>query len=204
DGVLDLFVANYVNWSPENDIYTTLDGQRKSYSTPAVYEGQSCRLYRGLGDGTFEDVTEAAGVYNPQGKSMAVAFEDIDDDGFVDIFVTNDTQPNFLYLNLGNGTFEDAALAAGVGFDENGRARAGMGVDVADLANTGKVSIAIGNFSREPISLYELQDEGPLFLDVAGSWGVSRHSLMTLTFPLVFADFDADGYKDMLVGNGHL
>ena len=135
DGWLDLFVANYVRWSPETDIYITRDGKNKSYATPDVYKGETCRLYKNIEGRYFEDITQKAGVFNNEGKSLGVAVEDFNNDGWPDIIVSNDTQPNFLYLNNGDGTFTNNAVIAGIGYDENGRARAGMGIDVADIEN---------------------------------------------------------------------
>ncbi|TDI92529.1 MAG: CRTAC1 family protein [Caldithrix sp.] len=203
DGRLDLFVCNYVKWTPETDLFTTLDGTTKSYSTPEQYEGETCRLYRNINGNRFEDITKKAGVFNPEGKSLGVAIADFNDDGWPDIVVTNDTQPNFLYLNQGNGTFTDIALRAGMAYDEFGRARAGMGLDVADIKNNGNLSIAIGNFSREPISLYT-QISAELFQDFAGSARLTKSSLLPLTFGILFADFDLDGYVDLITGNGHI
>lgn len=203
DGYLDLFVCNYVRWTPETDLFTTRDGVTKSYATPEQYEGETCRLYRNLDGRSFADITAEAGVFNPEGKSLGVAVEDFNDDGWPDIVVANDTYQNFLYVNDGDGTFTDVAPRAGVAFDEFGRARAGMGVDVADVTSRGRLSIAIGNFSNEPLSLYtQIGDD--LFQDLAGSARLTRATLRSLTFGLLFADLDLDGYVDLLAGNGHI
>ena len=204
DGWLDLFVCNYVKWTPETDLFVTLDGTNKSYATPQQYEGESCRLYRNLGDGRFTDITQRAGVFNPKGKSLGIAVADFNDDGWPDIFVANDTYQNFLYLNDGDGTFTDVALAAGVAYDEFGRARAGMGVDVADITGEGRLSIVIGNFSREPLSLFTQIGSDGLFQDLAGRARLTGASLLPLTFGLVFADMDLDGYTDLIALNGHI
>ena len=203
DGWLDLFVGNYVRWSPETDLFTTLDGKNKSYATPQQYQGETCRLYRNIDGRYFEDITKSAGVYNPEGKSLGVAIADFNDDAWPDIVVANDTQPNFLYLNNGDGTFTNIALRAGVAFDEFGRARAGMGLDVGDIRNDGNLSIAIGNFSREPLSLYTQINE-ELFQDMAGLARLTKPSLLPLSFGVLFADFNLDGYLDLVVGNGHI
>lgn len=203
DGWLDLFVCNYVRWTPETDLFTTMDGETKSYATPQQYQGETCRLYRNRNGGRFEDVTEAAGVLDPEGKSLGIAVADFNDDGWPDLVVANDTQPNFLYLNDGDGSFTNVGLQAGVAFDELGRARAGMGIDVADVTGQGRLSIAIGNFSNEPLSLYT--QIGPtLFQDLAGSARLTRPTLLPLTFGLLFVDLDLDGYEDLVVGNGHI
>ncbi len=203
DGHLDLFVCNYVRWTPETDLFTTLDGVTKSYATPEQYDGETCRLYRNLDGRSFADITDEAGVLNSDGKSLGVAVEDFNDDGWPDIVVANDTYQNFLYLNDGDGTFTDVAPRAGVAFDEFGRARAGMGIDVADVTSRGQLSIAIGNFSNEPLSLYTQIGDG-LFQDLAGSARLTRATLQPLSFGLLFADLDLDGYVDLLVGNGHI
>jgi hypothetical protein len=202
DGRIDLFVCNYVHWSPETDLFTTIDGVNKSYATPQQYDGSSCRLYRNRGM-TFEEVSQKAGVHNPKGKSLGVAIADFDDDGRPDIVVANDTQPNFLYHNQGDGTFRDIALTSGVAYDEVGRARAGMGVDVASLDNDRALAIAIGNFSREPVSLYR-QAGGDIFIDEAGGRRIAQPTLPSLTFGLLFFDCDLDGYLDLALANGHI
>lgn len=203
DGWLDLFVCSYVKWTPETDIFTTLDGKNKSYATPEQYRGETSRLYRNVGGRYFEDITEQAGILNDEGKSLGVAIHDFNNDGWPDIVVANDTQPNFLYLNNGDGTFTDVALRAGIAFDEAGRARAGMGIDIADIFSRGELSIAIGNFSREPVSLYtQIGDQ--LFQDRAGTARITRPSLLSLTFGLLFFDADLDGHLDLILGNGHI
>ncbi len=138
DGRLDLFVANYVEWSIEKDLFCTLDGKTKSYCTPESYKGQSPALYRNAGNGTFEDATKKAGLYDPTAKALGIALFDYNGDGWLDLFVANDTQPNRLYENKRNGTFADVAVAAGVAFNEAGVARAGMGVDAADYDGSGR------------------------------------------------------------------
>lgn len=201
DGWLDLFVCNYVQWSVENDIFTTRAGLDKSYTTPDYYDGLSCLLYKNQGDGTFKDVSKAADVWNPEGKSLGVAIADFNNDHFPDLVVANDTQPNYLYLNKANGTFEETGLTAGIAYDENGRARAGMGIDVAYFND--RPTIAIGNFSHEPISFFSMVSN-MFFVDTAGRTRLSRPSLLSLTFGLVFFDYDLDGYVDMAIGNGHI
>ncbi len=203
DGWLDLFVCNYVRWTPETDLWTTMDGKTKSYATPQQYQGETCRLYANVKGRRFNDITERAGVHDPNGKALGVAVADFNDDGWPDLVVANDTYPNFLYLNKGDGTFTDIGVRAGIAYDEFGRARAGMGVDVADITGEGRLSIAIGNFSHEPLSLYT-QIGAELFQDRAGLARLTRTSLLPLTFGVVFADFDLDGAIDLVVGNGHI
>jgi hypothetical protein len=203
DGRLDLFVANYVEWSIERDLFCTLDGKSKSYCTPESYKGQSPTLYRNKGDGAFENVTKAAGLYDPSSKALGVALIDYDGDGFGDVFVANDTQPNRLYRNKGNGTFVDVGMTAGVAFNEAGVARAGMGVDAADYDGSGRQSLIIGNFSNEMMALYSNEGNG-LFIDEAPASTIGKVSLLTLTFACFFFDFDLDGVLDIFAVNGHV
>jgi enediyne biosynthesis protein E4 len=203
DGKLDLYVANYVAWTAEKDLYCTLDGKVKSYCTPESYNGASGTLYHNRGDGTFENATRAAGLFDPASKALGVAMLDYDADGRMDFFVANDTQPNRLYRNKGNGTFEDVAVTAGVAFDEAGVARAGMGVDAADYDDSGRPSLVIGNFSNQMISLYTNEGKG-LFIDEAPASTLGRASLLTLTFGCFFIDVDLDGRADILAANGHV
>ena len=203
DGRLDLFVANYVEWSIEKDLFCTLDGKTKSYCTPESYKGQSSSLYRNKGDGSFEDVTRAAGLHDPSAKALGIALIDFDADGLPDIFVANDTQPNRLYRNKGNGTFADVGMTAGVAFNEAGVARAGMGVDAADYDRSGRQSLVIGNFSNEMMALYSNEGNG-LFIDEAPTSTIGRVSLLTLTFACFFFDFDLDGLLDIFALNGHV
>src|SRR4051812_30627851 len=149
DGRVDLFVANYVDWSIENDRFCSLDGKSKSYCTPEAYKGQSSTLYRNKGDGTFENVTKQAGLADPPSKALGVALIDYNGDNLPDLFVANDTRPNRLYENKGNGTFVDVGATAGVAFNDAGAARAGMGVDAADYDGSGRPGIIVGNFSNE-------------------------------------------------------
>jgi hypothetical protein len=203
DGRLDLFVCNYVEWSMDKDLYCTLDGKNKSYCTPESYKGQSPTLYHNRGDGTFENITERAGLDDPTSKSLGVALIDYDDDGWTDLFVANDTQPNKLFRNKGNGTFEDVAMTAGVAFSEAGVARAGMGVDAADYDRSGRQSIVIGNFSNEMMALYHNEGTG-LFIDEAPTSTIGQASLLTLTFACFFFDYDLDGFSDIFAANGHV
>jgi enediyne biosynthesis protein E4 len=203
DGKLDLFVAHYVEWSPETDVTCTLDGTNKSYCTPQKYKGQSSKLFHNRGNGTFEDVTQKAGIYDPAGKSLGVALLDYNDDGWLDLFVADDTEPNHLYKNNGNGTFTDEALTAGVAFGESGAARAGMGVDAADYDGSGRQSIVIGNFTSESMALYH-NDGGGLFTDEARASGIGKMSEQSLTFATFFFDYDLDGLQDIFAVNGHV
>jgi hypothetical protein len=203
DGKLDLFVCNYVEWAIEKDLYCTLDGKNKSYCTPESYKGQSSTLYHNRGDGTFENVTERAGLHDTSGKSLGVALIDYDGDGWTDLFVANDTQPNKLYRNNGNGTFTDNAMTAGVAFSESGVARAGMGVDAADYDGSGRQSLVIGNFSNEMMALYHNEGTG-LFIDEAPTSTIGQASLLTLSFSCFFFDYDLDGLPDIFAANGHV
>jgi hypothetical protein len=203
DGKLDLVVANYVQWSIESDLYCTLDGKSKSYCTPESYKGASVRLWHNRGDGTFEDVTQKAGLGDPTSKTLGIAILDYDNDGWPDLLLSNDTQPNKLYRNNGNGTFTEKAVAAGVAFSEDGVARAGMGVDAADYDHSGAPSILITNFSNQMLSLYHNEGRG-LFVDEAPRSEIGRASLLTLGFGCFFFDYDLDGWPDIFIANGHI
>jgi hypothetical protein len=202
DGFLDLFVCNYVRWSAEHDVFCSLDGKHKSYCTPEAYRGDTCWLFRNRGDGTFEDVTSTSGIFDTSSKSLGVAMLDFDQDGWPDLFVANDTQPNKLYRNLRNGKFKDVAVEMGLAFSNEGKARAGMGVDCADFENSGKPGIVITNFDNEMIGLYRLN--GKSFDDVAMQTGLGSASRNTLGFGCVFFDADLDGRLDLAVANGHI
>jgi len=203
DGLLDLFVCNYVKWSPKQDVFCSLDAKHKSYCTPEAYRGATSWLFRNRGNGTFEDVTAKSGIFDSSSKSLGVAMMDHDLDGWIDLFVANDTQPNKLYRNMRNGTFHDVALKAGVAFSEDGKARAGMGVDVADYDNSGIPGLVITNFDNEMLALYR-GTRGGIYVDQAPSTNVGRLSQRSLGFGCFFFDADLDGLIDLLVVNGHI
>jgi len=203
DGNLDLFVANYVEWSVETDQLCSLDGKNKSYCTPQSYKGQSSTLYRNKGNGTFTNVTQAAKLNDPTSKSLGVVMFDYNGDGWMDLFVANDTEPNKLYKNNGNGTFTDEGVAAGVAFSESGTARAGMGADAGDFDGSGRPGIAVGNFTNESMALYRNDGTG-LFTDEAPNSGIGKMSAQSLTFAVFFFDYDLDGLLDVFAANGHV
>jgi enediyne biosynthesis protein E4 len=203
DGLLDLFVCNYVRWSPEHDVFCSLDGKHKSFCTPEAYRGDTCWLFHNRGDGTFEDVTATSGIFDSSSKSLGVAMLDYNQDGWPDLLVANDTQPNKLYKNLRNGKFKDVAVEAGLAFSTEGKARAGMGVDVADFENSGKPGIAITNFDNEMIGLYRAAGSGT-YDDISIAAGVGLPSKNTLGFGCAFLDVDLDGSQDLMVANGHI
>ena len=202
DGKLDLVVSNYVQWSPQGDLYCTLDGTHKSYCTPESYKGTSVRLWHNLG-GKFEDTTQKAGLNDPTSKSLGISILDYNNDGWPDVLIANDTQPNKLYLNRKNGTFEERAVSAGIAFSEDGIARAGMGTDAADYDRTGSASLIITNFSNQMISLYHNEGNG-LFVDEAPRSEVGRATLVTLGFGCFFFDYDNDGWLDIFIADGHI
>jgi len=203
DGWLDLFVTHYVEWSAATDLFCTLDGVNKSYCTPESYPGTTNRMYRNLGDGRFEDVTESAGLHRDVGKALGVIVYDHDFDGWPDIAVANDTVRTFLYRNNGTGSFSEIGRDVGIAFSENGEARAGMGIDAADIDGSGRESIAIGNFSAESVALYRSRGL-EAYSDDASASGIGMASYWTLAFGTFFFDYDADGWMDLFVANGHV
>jgi hypothetical protein len=213
DGDLDLFVCNYVHWSKEIDFEVDfrLTGVGRAYGPPFNYEGAFSYLYRNNGDGTFTDVSaesgiqvrnEATGV--PVGKALGVLPIDVDLDGWIDILVANDTVQNFLFHNLGDGTFEEAGAYWGIAFGRNGEATGGMGVDAGYYRNDAELGFAIGNFANEMTSLYISQGDPTLFADEAIGEGVGAPTRTMLSFGVLFFDYDLDGRLDLLQSNGHL
>jgi hypothetical protein len=203
DGLLDLFICNYVRWSPEHDVFCSLDGTHKSYCTPEAYRGDTSWLFHNRGDGTFEDVTATSGVFDSSSKSLGVAMFDYDQDGWPDLLVANDTQPNKLYRNLRNGKFKDVAVEAGLAFSSEGKARAGMGVDTGDFDNSGRPGIAITNFDNEMMGLYR-PVSATAYDDVSQPAGIGGPSKSTLGFGCAFLDVNLDGFLDLAVANGHI
>ena len=203
DGYLDLFVANYVEWSIEQDLWCSMDGSTKTYCTPESYTGQPSALYRNRGDGTFEDVSAKAGVDDPTAKALGIVVFDYDSDGLPDLFQANDTQPNKLYRNEGDGTFSEHGISAGIAYAENGKARGAMGVDAADYDRSGRFHLLVGNFANEMLNLFHNEGNG-LFVDEAPTSEIGRDSLLSLTFGAFFFDYDLDGHADIFCANGHL
>jgi hypothetical protein len=203
DGKLDLLISHYVEWSVEKDQFCTLDGKNKSYCTPQAYKGQSVTLFHNTGNGVFENVTKRTGLYDPTSKSLGIAMLDYDDDGWMDLFVANDTEPDKLYHNNHNGTFTDMAVIAGVAYGESGTTRAGMGADAGDYDHSGRQGLVVGNFTNEGLALYHNDGSG-LFRDESLSSGVGSVSLKSLTFGAFFFDYDLDGFLDIFTANGHV
>jgi enediyne biosynthesis protein E4 len=202
DGRADLFVANYIRWTPATDVWCSLDGKNKSYCTPENSKGAPSKLYRNLGNGKFEDVSVKAGVADPKSKSMSVVVLDFDNDGWPDLFVPNDTQPNKLYRNNRNGTFTEVGVTAGIAFGQDGAARGAMGADAIDYDRTGRQHLIVGNFSNQMLGLYHNEGNG-VFIDRAPSSVVGPASLFSLTFGAFFFDYDLDGHPDIFAANGH-
>ena len=175
----------------------------KSYCTPESYKGTASKLYHNLGGGKFEDVSAKAGVADPNSKSLGVAVLDYNMDGWPDMFVANDTQPNKLYRNNRNGTFTEEGMPAGVAFSEDGVARGAMGVDAADYDRSGRPHLLVGNFSNQMLGLYHNEGKN-LFVDEAPRSSVGRASLLSLAFGVFFFDYDLDGSLDILAANGHI
>lgn len=203
DGKLDLFVGNYVVWSEDKDLWCTLDGVNKSYCTPESYQGVSPRLYRNQGDGTFVDVTQKAGIFQAHAKTLGCVAFDFNEDGWPDIAVANDTQPDYLYENNRDGSFMEVGVMSGLAYSETGMARAGMGMDVADYDHQGRFHLIVGNFTNEMIGFYHNEGNG-LFTDFAPRTKIGLTSLPFLTFGLFFFDVDLDGHEDILGVNGHV
>jgi len=214
DGDLDLFVCNYVVWSKaiDEELNFSLNGRDRAYGPPTNYGGTYSYLYRNDGDGSFTDVSAAAGIQvdntatgQPMGKALAVSFADVDVDGKLDILVANDTVQNFLFHNQGDGTFVEKGSLAGFGFDGTGNATGAMGLDAGYYRNDEQFGIAVANFANEMSSLYVSQREGLLqFTDESAGEGVGAPSRLVLSFGLFFFDYDLDGRLDILQANGHL
>jgi hypothetical protein len=203
DGDLDLYVANYLSYRLTDNPYCGYQkpGYRM-YCSPTMFDGTADRLYRNNGNGTFTDVSKAAGIANPAGKGLGVAFCDVDGDGRTDVYVANDQVRNFLYHNNGNGTFRDVAYGAGVGFDGNGKPQAGMGVDCGDVDGDARPELFVTNFEDELNTLYKNNGDGT-FADVSSKAGL-QSGYGPLGFGTKLFDFDNDGDLDIIVTNGHV
>ena len=203
DGNLDLYVVNYLDYDIAKDRDWHDPRGRRIYSNPQIYAGISDVLYKNNGDGTFTNVTRQAGVYNNEGKGLGVTCGDYDNDGRTDIYVANDTTPNFLYRNVGDGRFVDIGPFAGAAYNEHGVAEGGMGGDFGDYNNDGALDIFITNFSNETNTLYHNTADGAL-IDFTNIAGLGEASFLKLAFGTKFFDADNDGTLDLFVANGHL
>ncbi len=203
DGRLDLFVLRYMDWDFERGEIYCGDPRHRAYCHPDNFKGATNLLFQQKPDGSFEEVSARAGVADASGKGLGVAFADFDNDGWTDIFVANDSVRQFLYHNHGDGTFEDVALAGGVGYDENGKTFAGMGVDVADYDNDGSVDVFITALSNETYPLYRNTGD-LLFTYETGAAGVAEITLLYSGWGTRFVDVDNDGWRDIFVAQGHV
>ncbi|MEM8896478.1 MAG: CRTAC1 family protein [Bacteroidota bacterium] len=209
DGFLDLYVGNYLVWNQDMDrnIWCSLDGIHDNYCHPNLYEGEQGVFYHNNGDGTFSDMTREAGFLGPNGispiKTLGLTIIDVEQDGWLDLVVANDMQPDLLFHNKGDGTFEEVGTSAGIAYNQDGKPRAGMGLVAGDMDNSGFESIAVGNFSRQPISVYKALPNG-IFIDNAYASRIGKPSFLTLTFGLSLFDADLDGDQDLLAANGHV
>ena len=204
DGRLDLFVTRYVDWTFQTNRYC---GEKKpgyrAYCHPDNYAGVANILYHNNGDGTFTDVSTKAGIANPNGKGLGVAFADYDRDGYMDIYVANDSVQSFLYHNNRDGTFTEEGLVAGVGFNEDGKTFAGMGVDFADYDNDGQPDIIVTDLSNERYKLFHQNADGS-FRDATNTSGLGGLTLLFSGWSTRFLDYDNDGWKDLFVAQGHV
>jgi enediyne biosynthesis protein E4 len=203
DGDADLFVTNYVDFTVENNKYCAAGGDIRVYCHPNVYKSLPDILYRNNGDGTFADISKEAGIYRTDGNGLGVVFGDYDDDGWTDIYVANDSVPNFLFHNKGKGVFEEVGFWAGVALGGEGRPLAGMGTDMADMNGDGLIDIFVTNLDRETHSLYRNLGKG-LFSNVTFESGVGQATLPFVGFGTAFFDYDNDSDLDLAVANGDI
>ena len=202
DGDVDLYVTNYVDFRFDNNKYCGDEvTNERVYCHPNVYNGLSDVLYRNNGDGTFTDVSREAGVYTTQGKGLGVVFGDYDNDGWIDIYVANDSVRNFLFHNVGDGTFEEVGLLAGVALGEEGKALAGMGTDLGDIDNDGLLEVIVTNLSRQTHNLYRNLGSG-FYIDATYPSGVGAATLPFVGFGTAFFDYDNDTDLDLAIANG--
>ena len=201
NGTLDLFVGHFVKWNQALERDCAQKGV-PHYCYPLTYDPWPSNLYRNNGDGTFTDVSASSGIGAQMGKTFGAVATDIDNDGLLDLFVANDSEPNFLFLNRGAGKFEEVALQAGVAYNSDGAARSGMGVDAADFDEDGWQDLFVANFNREKFSLYRNRQD-LTFADHAGLTGIAMATLMYSGWGVKFFDFDHDGDQDLIVCNGH-
>ncbi len=218
DGLLDLFICNYVRWSKEIDLEVgyKLVGIGRAYGQPTNFEGAFPQLYRNDGHGHFTEVSAESGVQIrnpatgvPAAKSLGVAPVDLDGDGWIDLVIANDTVPNFVFHNQSNGTFQEVGALTSIAYDSNGLTRGAMGIDSGWFRNDSALGIVIGNFANEMTALYVSQPAPdrsglPLFTDEAITEGIGPASRLRLKFGIFFFDYDLDGRLDVLTANGHL
>ena len=204
DGDLDLYVTNYLDFSIAGNVVCRSPAlDLRSHCAPSAYQGLHDRYYRNRGDGTFEDATAAAGFGEANGKGLGVVWSDLDDDGWQDLYVANDTTPNLLFRNRGNGTFEEIGLASGVALSDRGKAEGGMGVEAADLDGDGRRDLLVTNFDLESNGLYGNLGSW-LFVDRRYASRLAEPSLLMVGFGVVAADLDHDSDLDLVVANGHI
>ena len=204
DGLLDLLVVNYGAWTPGSDRFCG-DSSRglRVYCHPKYFDPRPNQLYRNRGDGTFEDVSEQSGISKHLGRGMSVAFADYDGDGLMDIFVTNDNHPNFLFHNLGNGRFEEVGLEAGVALPEHGKAVASMGTDFRDYDNDGLPDIAVTALNGETFPIFHNDGKGA-FHDATYATRIAKLSVARAGWAAGWFDFNNDGWKDLFTANSHV
>lgn len=204
DGLLDLFVVNYASWSPSYDRFCG-DPSRslRVYCHPTYFEGLTNTLYRNRGDGTFEDVSERAGIAQHHGRGMSVAFADYDNDGFMDVFVTNDNQENFLFHNRGGGTFEEVGVLAGVALPNSGKPVSSMGTDFRDYDNDGRPDISVVGLANETFPLFHNLGGG-LFEDATYRTRLSALTIERSGWSTGFFDLNNDGWKDLFTTCSHV
>jgi hypothetical protein len=201
DGDVDLYVANYVDFAVDNNKPCVHNGNTLVYCHPNVYNGVSDTLFRNNGDGTFSDVSRESGIYTTAGKGLGVVFADYDRDGWIDIYVANDSVPNFLFHNIGEGLFEEVALFSGVAMSRSGEPLAGMGTDMADVDGDGLADIFVTNLNTQTHNLYTNTGDG-IFLDSTFESGAARATLPFVGFGAAFLDFDNDSDLDIAIANG--
>lgn len=203
DGRLDLFVCGYVQFSPSTEVRCPAPDGRPDYCTPQAFSPGRSALYRNNGDGTFTDVTQAAGVGTPGGRALGVLAVDFDADGKTDLFVANDNSSNMLFHNLGNGRFGEEAMIRGVAYGGAGKAQANMGLACADFDGNGTPDVLVTTFSNEPKTLYRNDGAGN-FTDVSIGAGLAGPTLLPLGFGTALLDADQDGHADLFIANGHV
>ena len=201
DGLLDLIVTNYTTWTPQTDRQCFMDSKREEYCSPTIYKSIESRLYRNLGHGRFEDVTEASGIGKALGKGMGISIADFNGDGLMDVFIANDTEPNFLFINQGNGTFKESGLDFGVAYNSQGATVSGMGSDAKDFDNDGWADIVYNDLAGQVFGILK-NEKGKAFTDVTWSSKMGALSRSLSGWSIGFIDFNNDGWKDIYSANG--